>query len=103
MRSRDDGPPREPEGREITFPYGNVYASPGVLAQVPPRDLAEAVRRHMSGEQRERSDEDRVSRERAIKNGWRMLSAYETDSGLEFWIVTEADRSATTALLPEEY
>jgi hypothetical protein len=33
----------------------------------------------------------------------RLLSAYSTDAGVRFWIITEADRSVTTVLLPEEY
>ena len=39
----------------------------------------------------------------AIIHGGRILSAYKTSSGTRFWIITEADRSSTTVLLPEEY
>ena len=39
----------------------------------------------------------------AIRSGMRILSAYHTSTGQKFWIITEADRSATTILLPEDY
>jgi len=39
----------------------------------------------------------------ALKHGLRLLSSYRSESGTKFWIITEADRSATTVLLPEDY
>jgi len=39
----------------------------------------------------------------SLEHGWRILSAYRTSNGTRFWIITEADRSSTTILLPEEY
>ena len=41
--------------------------------------------------------------DQAIRQGMRILSAYRTRTGQKFWIITEADRSATTILLPEDY
>ena len=43
------------------------------------------------------------SNDRAICSGMRILSSYHTRAGQKFWIITEADRSATTILLPEDY
>jgi hypothetical protein len=40
---------------------------------------------------------------RAVREGTRVLSAYELRDGTRIWIMTEADRSVTTILLPEEY
>jgi hypothetical protein len=41
--------------------------------------------------------------EAPVKEGFRLLSSYKSANGIKFWIITEADRSATTILLPEEY
>jgi len=47
-------------------------------------------------------EEDRAENEFSVKNGFRILSSYTTQYG-KLWVITEADRSATTFLLPEEY
>jgi hypothetical protein len=47
--------------------------------------------------------EDKQENEFSIKNGFRLLSAYMTTNSEKIWIITEADRSVTTILLPEEY
>ncbi len=45
---------------------------------------------------------DHRENERSLRNGWRVLSSYPVGDG-KVWIITEADRSCTTILLPEEY
>jgi hypothetical protein len=64
-----------------------------------PLDL---LRKHMSGDWSEMDKEDQQSNRDAITNGSRIYSAY-TIQGTKFWVITEADRSATTILLPSEY
>lgn len=59
--------------------------------------------RHASGDWGEVDDEDQEANKRAVDNGVRILSAYRTGKGERLWVITEADRSATTILLPEEY
>jgi hypothetical protein len=59
--------------------------------------------RHVSGDWGELDDEDKQSNEEALKDGSRLLSAYLDRNNVKFWIITEADRSATTVLLPEDY
>lgn len=49
------------------------------------------------------SEEDKALNEEAIEIGDRILSAYFDRDGVKYWIITEADRSATTVLLPSEY
>jgi hypothetical protein len=62
----------------------------------------QVLRRHVSGDWSEMDDHDRAVNTRAISTGERILSAFgEGDSKL--WVITEADRSVTTILLPEEY
>jgi hypothetical protein len=64
-----------------------------------PLDL---LRKHMSGDWSEMDEEDQQSNRDAITNGSRIFSAY-TIQGTKFWVITEADRSSTTILLPSEY
>jgi hypothetical protein len=63
----------------------------------------EFLQRHERGDWGEVSDDDRQENELSVKEGFRILSAYCTSNGQRIWIITEADRSATTILLPEEY
>jgi len=48
-------------------------------------------------------DDDKQANEEALKEGLRILSSYKLPDGKKFWIITEADRSATTLLFPEDY
>jgi hypothetical protein len=48
-------------------------------------------------------EHDRRENELSLQHGWRLLSAYTLSTGVKFWILTEADRSVTTFLLPDEY
>ena len=89
--------------RPVDFPLGRMLMTPGAQAQVPSSELVRALRRHARGDWGELDHEDREANDRALKEGTRLLSAYHTDAGVKFWIITEADRSATTVLLPEEY
>jgi hypothetical protein len=59
--------------------------------------------RHATGDWGEMCDDDKQSNEAAIGHGTRLLSAYRLCDQTKVWIITEADRSATTILLPEEY
>ena len=49
------------------------------------------------------SDDDLPENELSLREGFRVLSSYRTAKGQKLWIVTEADRSSTTILLPDEY
>jgi hypothetical protein len=48
-------------------------------------------------------DEDKKENELSVREGFRILSAYNLETDVKVWIITEWDRSATTVLLPEEY
>jgi hypothetical protein len=73
------------------------------MERVPPSEMMQALRRHARGDWGELDPEDRQANDAALKNGTRLLSVYKTKSGMKFWIITEADRSSTTVLVPEEY
>jgi hypothetical protein len=63
-----------------------------------------ALARHVQGDWGEANPEDRRENDLSVVNGHRVLSAYNTlDGATEFWVITEADRSTTTVLLPDEY
>ena len=87
------------------FALGRTVITPGAeeALQIAGQTAIEFLRRHMSGDWGELSDEDVKENEFSLKEGLRLLSAYQTGKGQKIWIITEADRSATTILLPSEY
>jgi len=66
-------------------------------------DIHVAMGRHISCDWGNLCDEDRERNNNALRNGARLFSAYKDSNGRKFWIITEADRSYTTVLLPEDY
>ena len=90
---------------KVRFFPGQVVATPGALEVIhasgePAYDF---LMRHLTGDWGELSDTDKAENELSVREGFRILSAYTLKTGVRFWIITEADRSATTFLLPEEY
>ena len=85
------------------FPLGRIVATRGVLRAVIGADLSAALARHAQGDWGDLSPDDRAANDSALRHGDRLLSSYKSESGVKFWIITEADRSVTTFLLPEEY
>ncbi len=90
-----------------SFPLGRVVATPGALELVGPEGVYGLLRRHAAGDWGDLDAHDRGENLRALKTGARIFSAYETPGkGLRpgrVWVITEADRSSTCVLLPEEY
>ena len=90
---------------------GRIVATPGALAACSGIYLAACLRRHLQGDWGCVCEEDKATNERAVQEGERVLSAYPIDPTAPcaghgdntLWIITEADRSVTTFLLPEEY
>ena len=86
------------------FALGQIVATPGALAalesakQQPTYFLA----RHANGDWGEVDQSDVAENEYSMVHGFRLLSSYQTDGGERLWVITEADRSASTLLLPEE-
>ena len=87
------------------FPLGRVVGTPGALealaaaGQIP----TEFLDRHVKGDWGEVCDDDKQANEDALMDGTRILSAYKTNQGIRIWVITEADRSSTCILLPDEY
>ena len=87
----------------MQFKHGQIVATPGALVLAENGvNLWEYLERHLSGDWGDLDDEDKAETDYSVKNGFRILSAYNTLSG-RLWVITEADRSVTTFLLPEEY
>ena len=87
----------------MKFQPGHIVATPGALALAEAGlNLLACLQRHLSGDWGDLCEEDKAENEFSLLNGYRLLSAYDTPFG-KLWIITEADRSATTFLLPEEY
>lgn len=82
------------------FQLGKLVATPGTIALGI--NFAPYINRHVRGDWGECDTEDWKTNNESVECGRRILSAYQSDSG-RFWIITEADRSVTTVLLPSEY
>ena len=87
------------------FLLGQLVATPGALAAISQanQDPVELLSRHQHGDWGEVPEEDKQENEFSVLNDLRILSAYTLTTGVKIWILTEADRSVTTILLPSEY
>lgn len=87
------------------LPLGHVVATPGALETMAEAgaSVQDLLTRHASGDWGRLDAEDKAANDRAVSEGTRVLSAYVLRGGSKIWIITEADRSVTTLLLPEEY
>jgi hypothetical protein len=87
------------------FSLGQVVATPGALHALEKAHQSphEFIVRHVVGDWGDLVDDDKAENELSVKEGFRILSAYRLKTGVKIWVITEADRSATTFLLPEEY
>ena len=86
------------------FALGKTVATPGALVVMQGLDISpiSLLSRHQRGDWGELDPEDKAENDTALDAGTRIFSAYIFDT-VKFWIITEADRSSTTILLPEEY
>lgn len=94
------------EAREVLFSIGQLSATPAALDLLDRSgtNSAALLNRHRTGDWGEIGREDWCANRDAITNGTRILSVYKLGAQKEpIWLITEADRSATTLLLPEEY
>ena len=73
------------------------------LRTLDPDSVQQALRRHATGDWGDLSQEDCQENDLSAREGFRILSAYTDTKGTKFWIITEADRSATAVQLPKDY
>ena len=94
-----------------SFALGRIVATPGALEATTPAHLTACLRRHARGDWGCVDPVDWQTNNDAVRDGLRILSAYPLDPTQPcegfgencLWIITEADRSVTTFLLPSEY
>jgi hypothetical protein len=87
------------------FPLGQIVATPGAIEAMEEAGQSSAglLRRHITGDWGNVLPEDARENELSVREGFRILSSYKLKTGVKIWVITEADRSATTFLLPSEY
>jgi hypothetical protein len=87
------------------FPPGRLVATPGALALLERvnKSPLEFLSRHLRGDWGDLCQEDKTENELSLKYGLRLVSSYPITDTEKLWVITEADRSVTTLLLPEEY
>lgn len=94
-----------------SFDLGQIVATPGALQATTDEQRRHYLARHSIGDWGLVCGEDWNANDEAVKNGDRILSAHPIDPAKSrkgfgentLWIITEADRSVTTLLLPDEY
>lgn len=88
-----------------TFELGHIVATPGAVEalRAAGQRAETLLRKHVRGDWGDVDEHDRAANDAALIDGGRLLSAYKTFNGVALWVVTEADRSSTCLLLPEEY
>ncbi len=89
----------------VRFPLGRLFMTPGAIealegAGQQPREF---INRHARLEQGELCDDDHKENLFSVDKALRIFSAFKTANGVKVWLITEADRSAITILLPSEY
>ncbi len=92
----------------ISFNLGRLVMTRGVNDLVAENEsfakfAMSSLTRHRRGDWGNLTDDDKQENELSFKEGFRLLSAYEAEGLPKIWIITEADRSATTILFPDEY
>jgi hypothetical protein len=87
------------------FDLGQLVATPGALAVLEKsgQNAMEFLSRHATGDWGDIPEEDKKENHFSLEKGFRLLSSYRTTAGDRVWVITEANRSHTTLLLPDEY
>ncbi len=85
------------------FNPGRVMITRNAKDILPRSEVDAAIKRHLHGDWGDVCGPDKRVNDDALKNGGRLLSVYHTKDDVRFWIITEADYSATTVLLPSDY
>lgn len=90
---------------ESLFPLGCLFMTPGAIEALEEagQSSQEFISRHLRLDKGELCDEDHKENLFSVDKHLRIFSAFKTAKGVKLWCITEADRSATTLLLPSEY
>jgi len=95
----------EPIKENAALPLGRVVATIGALTALAEdgHDGRDYLERHRHGDWGDLCADDHQANVDALRHGDRLLSSYRLPTGAKLWIITEADRAATSLLLPEDY
>jgi hypothetical protein len=85
------------------FQLGQVVITSNALDTLNPEDVYSALGRHAGGDWGDCCPDDWQENDFSLTHQLRLLSVYRDRAESTFWIITEADRSATTVLLPDDY
>jgi hypothetical protein len=87
------------------FDLGQTVATPGAIEALQQSNVSPSslLTRHQSGDWGDLCDEDVAENNYALDHGYRLFSSYQITEATKIWVITEADRSVTTLLLPEDY
>jgi hypothetical protein len=85
------------------FRLGKIVSTPNALSQLTQEDILMGIQRHQAGDWGEVDADDRRANDQAWVERTRIISAYHSANGTKFWLITEADRSHTTVLMPEDF
>ena len=84
------------------FRLGRIISTPNAQSRLSSEDILAGIQRHQAGDWGDVDAKDRAANDRALIEGSRLLSVYRSSAGITFWLITEADREATTVLLPQD-
>lgn len=87
----------------VKFSPGIIVQMPGARSAVSYQSQMKALCRHLFGDWGDVCEADKAANDWSLLHGERLVSSYQTGDGVQFYIITEADRSITTVLLPSEY
>lgn len=85
------------------FQLGQIVATTNAINTLNKTDIQSALLKHSRGDWGLSCHDDKQANDVALENGDRIVSVYKDRNKKKFWIITEADRSATTVLLPDDY
>lgn len=90
---------------KVLFPLGQLVSTPAALLALERNGISPSpfIQRHQSGDWGDLEPSDQKENDCAIDIPLRILSAYTLPDKTKIWVITEADRSSTCLLLPEEY
>ena len=89
----------------LLFGLGVLVSTPGALEAISKsgETIETFLARHSTGDWGDVCPDDKKENDLSATSGFRLLSVYKLPDGRKIWVITEADRSSTTVLLPEEY
>lgn len=84
------------------FPLGRIVVTSNALKYLTLNEIACGIIRHQSGDWGELNSDDRLENDLALEWGYRLFSQYDYENSFVFWVITEADRSVTTVMMPND-